>query len=135
MVDSIVLTLPEAPSANQYWRRHGHVMHVSAAAKAYKDAVAMLTSKYRQQLPHSTATECTFPSGDLSLTVLWHRSSKRGDLDNRLKILGDALQGCVFRKDAQIAEIHAQRVDQHATVRKGYMKVTIERASVRGNPP
>src|SRR5882672_11468772 len=65
--ESITVTLPEAPSANAYWRRAGTRIHVSAEAKAYKEAVSMLTSRYRH------GSEVAFPSGDLSITVLWHR--------------------------------------------------------------
>jgi len=118
----IVLTLPEPPSVNKLYRRgaKGHA-HESSESKAYKEAISMLTSRYRQN------GQCTFPSGDLSITVLWHRSAKRGDLDNRVKILLDALAGTLFRNDKQIATIHAQRVDQHATLQRGFMRVTIER--------
>ncbi len=79
--DTITVTLPEAPSANVYWRRHGNIIHVSAEAKAYKEAISMLTSRYKR------GAECAFPSGDLSVVVVWHRSAKRGDLDNRVKVL------------------------------------------------
>jgi len=63
--------------------------------------------------------------------ISWHsyrgRRAKRGDLDNRVKILLDALAGTLFRNDRQIATIHAQRVDQHATLQRGFMRVTLER--------
>ncbi len=98
-------------------------MHISAEAKAYKEAVSMLASRYKH------GTECAFPSGDLSVSVLWHRSAKRGDLDNRLKVLNDALQGSIFRKDSQVAEIFAQRVDSHPAIQKGYMRVTVQRVA------
>src|SRR5882762_7626029 len=117
----VTLTLPEPPSANRYTRRPGTHMHISSESKAYKEAVSMLTSRYRQN------GQCAFPSGDLSITVLWHRSAKRGDLDNRIKVLLDALGGTLFRNDKQIATIHAQRVDQHATLQRGFMRVEISR--------
>ena len=115
--------VPEPPSSNRYWRRHGTIIHVSAEAKAYKQAVGMLTSKHR------TGNRCIFPSGDLSVAILWHRSSKRGDLDNRLKILLDALGGLVFRNDRQVAEIFAKRVDSHPAIQKGFMRVTVQRVA------
>lgn len=126
---TITVVLPESPSANAYWRRHGHIIHVSAEAKAYKQAVSMLTSRYKR------GAEVAFPSGDLSLTVLWYRSSKRGDLDNRIKVLTDALQGCVFRNDAQIARILAERCDSHPTLKKGFMLVTLSRLGFRHDEP
>lgn len=86
----------------------------------------MLTSRYRK------GSECAFPSGDLSVTVLWHRSAKRGDLPNRTKVLYDALQGTIYRDDKQIAVEHTMRVDQHATLKRGFMRVTISRLGSRG---
>lgn len=120
--ETIVLTLPEPPSANRLYRRgaKGHA-HESSESKAYKEAVAMLASRYRK------GTECAFPSGDLSVSVLWHRSAKRGDLPNRTKVLYDALQGTIYRDDKQIAVEHTQRVDQHATLKRGFMRVEIAR--------
>lgn len=85
--ETIVLTLPEPPSSNRYWRMgrsglHGAPRHMfrSETANAYGAAVGMLTAQYR------TRGQCAFPSGDLSVTVLWHRSARRGDLDNRIKV-------------------------------------------------
>ncbi len=119
----IVLTLPEPPSSNRMWRRGKTHTYVSEEARAYKEAVSMLASRYRNE------KECAFPSGDLSITVLWHRSAKRGDLDNRIKVLLDALGGTIFRNDRQIAEIQARRVDAHPDLRKGFMQITIARLS------
>lgn len=120
--DIITVVLPEPPSANVYYRRgFKGAPHESGEAKAYKEAISMLTSRDRH------GAECAFPSGDVSITVLWHRSAKRGDLDNRLKILLDALAGLLFRNDKQVAEIRAQRVDQHATLQRGFMRVEISR--------
>lgn len=121
MAEVVTVVLPESPSANVYWRRHGHTIHVSTEAKAYKQAVAMLTSRYRN------GAEVAFPSGDLSLTVMWHRSAKRGDLSNRIKVLEDALQGTVFRDDKQVCRILAERCDAHPTIAKGFMRVEIFR--------
>lgn len=41
----------------------------------------------------------------------FYRPAKRGDLDNRIKILLDALEGIAFENDSQIIEIHARRFD------------------------
>ncbi len=132
-VSPIVLTLPEPPSVNKLYRRgvKGHA-HESSESRAYKEAVGMLTAKYR------TNGQCAFPSGDLSITVLWYRSSKRGDLDNRLKVLLDALGGTLFRNDAQIAHIEACRIDNPAgpistdSLKRGFMRVEISRLDKNG---
>ena len=126
--DTITLTLPEPPSANDYWRMgrsgiHGapRHMHRTDAATAYLEAVSMLTSRYHQN------GQCAFPSGDLSVVVIWHRSAKRGDLPNRTKVLYDALQGSVYADDRQIAHEETTRVDAHPEIPKGYMRVTVAR--------
>lgn len=119
--DSITLTLPEAPSANTYWRRHGNIIHVSAVAKAYKEAIRLLTLRYKR------GAEVAFPSGDLRLDLTWHRSRKSGDRSNRLKVLEDALQGTIYRDDKQIACGWTERVDAHPEIPKGFMRVEISR--------
>jgi Holliday junction resolvase RusA-like endonuclease len=120
----VELLVPEAPSANVYWRRHGKTIHVSAEARAYKQAVSMLASRYKR------GAECAFPSGDLVAVVIWHRSAKRGDLPNRTKVLYDALQGSVYADDRQIAQERTARVDAHPSIPKGYMQVRITRLKV-----
>lgn len=122
--EAVELLLPECPSANVYWRRHGNILHVSNEARAYKQAVRMLTMKYR------TNGECAFPSGDLSLVIVWHRSAKRGDLSNRVKVCEDALEGSIYANDRQVAHLEATRCDDHPTVPLGYMHVSISRLTM-----
>lgn len=95
----IKVTLPMPPSANRYWRtsRDGRV-YVSDEAKTYKSRVRL-----------DTAAEPL--EGDLTITVKVYRAQKTGDLDNRLKVLFDALKGLAFSDDRQIAEIHAYRFE------------------------
>lgn len=128
VAETITVVLPESPSANDYWRMgrsgiHGAPRHVhrTDVATAYREAVNMLTSRYRQN------GQCAFPSGDLSVVVVWHRSAKRGDLPNRTKVLYDALQGSVYADDRQIAHEDTTRVDAHPTLAKGFMSVQISR--------
>lgn len=45
--------------------------------------------------------------GDVALELRMYRPQKRGDLDNRLKVLLDALQGTCYEDDGQVVEIHA----------------------------
>jgi len=118
---TITVILPESPSANTLTRRSGTHVHISAEAKAYKEAIRMLTMRYRR------GAECAFPSGDLRLDLIWHRSRKAGDRSNRLKVLEDALQGTIYADDKQIACGWTERVDAHPTIPKGYMSVQISR--------
>jgi Holliday junction resolvase RusA-like endonuclease len=41
--------------------------------------------------------------------LAWYREARRGDLDNRLKVVLDALQGAMYDNDSQIAAIYAHR--------------------------
>ena len=99
--ESIRLTLDMPPSANRYWRSTGRV-YVSENAELYKADVSTLA--YQQGVRRELA-------GDLAMTVRVYRKIKSGDLDNRLKVLLDALKGVAFTDDKQIVEIHAYRFD------------------------
>lgn len=93
-------TVSMPPSANRYWRRGGNGnLYVSDEAQAYKDEVAW---ELRGERPLE---------GDVAVTVKVFRARKSGDLDNRLKVLIDSLQGIAYVSDAQIVEIHAYRFE------------------------
>src|SRR5205085_4127234 len=72
MPESVSVILPEPISSNRYWRTHGHTTYRTRDAKAYCEAVAMLTAHFRRD-----GAPC-FPTGDVSCVVVWHRSAKRG---------------------------------------------------------
>lgn len=95
--DEVTLTLPVPPSANDYWRYTGRV-YTSEAAKAYKQAI-----EYE--------VNCDKLEGEVAISVSVFRGAKRGDLDNFLKIMLDALQSKVYENDSHIVEIHAYRFD------------------------
>lgn len=95
------ITLDMPPSANRYWRHNQGRIHRSAEAMAYIQSVAWLCS-----------TAGIEPlDGDVSVTLRFFRPARRGDLDNRIKICLDSLQGKAYHNDAQIAEIHAYRYE------------------------
>lgn len=101
------VTLPYPPSANRYWRTfRGHTV-LSAEAKAYKKQVAAILSAAGWQPA----------SGDVAYTAHVYRPLKSGDLDNRLKVLGDALTGYAWVDDKQVVELHAYRHDDKANPR------------------
>lgn len=95
------LTLPFPPSANRYWRNYHGRMVRSAEAEAYIAAVGW----------HCNAAGVQPLTGNVCLIMDFYRPSKRMDLDNMFKILGDALQGFAYENDKQIVEIHAMRHD------------------------
>lgn len=88
--------LPEPPSANRWWRKFRNRMVLSAEARAYIRLV-------RATIP------ARLHAGPVELAVEWHRGAKRGDLDKRLGIIQDALQGVLVRNDAQVTRIVASR--------------------------
>lgn len=92
-----MLILPYPPSANRYWRHAGGRTYKSDEAVQYQEAVGWQC----QALGLAPERE------RLCINVTFYRPIKRGDLDNRLKVLFDALQGYVFVDDSQIVEIHA----------------------------
>lgn len=101
------LTLPLPPSANRYWRSaNGHV-YVSEEAKAYKTEV---------QYAWFEEPKCFFIE-HVSVTLRIFQARKSGDLDNRVKVLLDALRGLVYQDDSQVVELHAFRGDDKANPR------------------
>lgn len=99
----MALIIPEPPSANRYWRhtaRGGRaITYKSAKAKQYQSEVrtrAMLAGL--QPL-----------NGPVEVHLVWYRKARRGDLDNRLKVIFDALQGAAYVDDSQIVAITARR--------------------------
>lgn len=95
------ITLPEPPSANRYWRKWRNRIVRTRAAEAYRDEVAT----------RITISRFLRISGPVALEVRWFRSRKSGDLDNRLKVLLDALNGVAYEDDSQVVELHAYRSD------------------------
>ena len=106
----MTITLPVPPSANRYWRHAKGRTYRSAAANAYRKLV-------------QTVSGCRVATTPCSVTVVWYRAAKRGDLDNRLKVLFDALQGVAYTNDSLIVEIHAYRREDKSHPR---MEVTVE---------
>ena len=100
----IKLTLPLPPSSNKYWR---HVAMpngrsatlISKEARIYKRQVALLVNS------------SVLIQSNIAITVRIFRAQRSGDLDNKLKVLFDSLQGVIYANDSQIVEIHAFRYE------------------------
>lgn len=93
---SLWMCLPEPPSANRWWRNVNGRMVTSKVAREYKAGLAQIGGAHQLD-------------GPVSIAILWWRGRKSGDLDKRLGVLLDALQGVAFKSDAQIVQIHARR--------------------------
>jgi crossover junction endodeoxyribonuclease RusA len=101
------ITLDYPVSANRYWRHNQGRIHRSAEAMAYIQSVGWLC-----------ATAGIVPlDGDVSVTLRIFRPAKRGDLDNLLKVLLDALQGHAYHNDSQVGMLHAVRLDDKTNPR------------------
>lgn len=96
----ITISLPFPPSANRYWRktRQGR-MYIGEDAKAYRKTVYALTVREPRL------------KGHLAVALKFYRPRKSGDLDNRIKVLFDALQINCIEDDNQVIEIHAYRFE------------------------
>ncbi|RKG99221.1 RusA family crossover junction endodeoxyribonuclease [Corallococcus carmarthensis] len=96
------LVLPYPPSANTYWKpSRGRGLVPSGEALAYKASVARLVA----------ATGARPLAGPVRLFLTAYRPRRVGDLDNTLKVLGDALNGLAWLDDEQVVAIHAERAD------------------------
>lgn len=102
---ALTFTLPEPPSANRWWRKFRNRMVLSDEARDYKSDV---------RAAHKRAEI----RGAIAVNVTWYRGRKSGDLDKRLGVVLDALQGVAYATDAQITSLTARRIDdpRHARV-------------------
>jgi crossover junction endodeoxyribonuclease RusA len=103
------LVLPYPPSANTYWRHNRGRTHVSNEARAYRTRVLLQVLTARDGRPPHV--------GPVVVTVTAYRPARRGDLDNTLKVLLDALRGAAYQDDSQVVELHAMRFDDKANPR------------------
>ena len=105
----IVLT-GKIPSANRYWRhgRRGNVniVRTSKEAKAFKEYVKL---SYFSQ---NRGAARVMLEGSVKIKIFWFCSAKcnGGDLDNKIKILLDAMEGCVYRNDNQVVKIESSKI-------------------------
>lgn len=108
------LILPEPPSMNRYWRSFRGRMVKSAEGRAYCHLIATLR--------HDQGDPLVLP---LSVSIRWYRGRKAGDLDNRAKVVLDALQGVAYTNDSQIVELHMYRAEDKHNPR---VEVTVDAA-------
>lgn len=104
LASEIRLRLPSPPSANRYWRSdRGGRPHLSKEAKDYCARVKVLAFEQGARDPME---------GPIAVSIVWTRERRSGDLDGRLKIVLDALQGSAYVNDAQIVQLDAKRQDR-----------------------
>lgn len=94
----LTFTLPEAPSANRWWRKFRNRMVLSDEAREYKSLVRMAYRSVELR-------------GEIEVRVKWFRGRRAGDLDKRVPIVLDALQGVAYANDSQIVKLSAERIE------------------------
>lgn len=102
------VVLPYPPSANRYWRktRGGRIYKSNKASTYQANAKAIALADGLRPL-----------AGRVAVTLRVFRPIKRGDLDNRIKVVLDALQGVAFDDDKQVYELHAYLDDDKSNPR------------------
>ncbi len=97
MIDGIV------PSVNKYYRHTRDGRHyISQEGKAFKERLGWMA--------RAKKVECT--DQPVELVFIWYckKGCRGGDIDNRLKVILDALEGIVYKNDKQVVKITAQKV-------------------------
>jgi len=121
-------TLPYPPSQNRYWRSRAvringkwvSQTYVSTEAKQYKAAVRGLVSAMRL---------APFPADvEIAVEVMLYRPRRVGDVDNRVKVLFDALNGVAYADDKQIKKYAVERFEDKTFPRvEIFLKIFSER--------
>jgi len=103
------LILPYPPSANRYWRVPRPLGYpiLSREAREYKHNAGLDARSQGAQVLE----------GPIAVTVDVYRPRRAGDLDNRIKVVLDTLNGVAWRDDDQITELHMRRFDDKAKPR------------------
>jgi Holliday junction resolvase RusA-like endonuclease len=81
----------------------------SPEAREYQRKVALL---WRSQMGRIEPLK-----GDVSVMLSVYRPAKRGDLDNQIKVMLDALKGYAYVDDSQVVHLEATRFDDKANPR------------------
>lgn len=115
--DPICLRLPVPQSANrgQRHRRGQRRPYKPAIVREYQQLVYNTAMELCSRLPrtHFSTRPPLFSEGiPVEVAVEWHRQYQLGDLDNRLKIVLDALQGALYVKDKQVVRIVADLIER-----------------------
>lgn len=97
----MALTLPYPPALNAHWRVARNRIIVSQESRQYKLAAQLLAKAMGMKVR----------TGPLRVTMFFYRPRKAGDLDGRLKVLFDSMNGIAWEDDSQVVEIHAYRRD------------------------
>lgn len=101
---TVNLILPMPPSTNHYWglavsKKGRPFLYLTQEARAYKALIKDIAGLE------------TLIYSEVSVTLKVFRARRAGDLENREKVLLDALQETVYANDRQIVEKHSYRFE------------------------
>ena len=109
-------TMPVVTSANRTWR--------TGKGRTYKAKQANSDTKAAAQ-----AFARIVPMvGELSVSIVWHRAQRSGDVDNRIKGTLDLLRKIAYPDDASVARVSCERVDDGSPAR---LVVDVQPAHIR----
>jgi crossover junction endodeoxyribonuclease RusA len=102
----VKLTLPYPVSANRYWtvvRIAGHcAITKTKRARQYQEEVGWIARR----------AGCNPTLEPLQMKVkVYARDRRKFDIDNVLKVLGDAMNGIIYYDDTQIVRIEAEKFE------------------------
>lgn len=103
MDNLITVTLPWPPTANTYWRRHGHTYFITPSGIKYRKITEIECIPYSKSCLYEKRLSifiCAFPP-----------DNRRRDLDNLFKCILDSLQHAeVYKDDSQIDCLYIKRM-------------------------
>lgn len=103
-------TIPVAPAANRYWRTR---VATTRMGKRYVQTYVSPEARRYKILVWNQLKAAKIPvlEGPVAVSIWWIRTARRGDLDGRLKVALDALNGVAWQDDRQVVELHAHVLD------------------------
>ena len=115
------VVLPVPPSANRWWRQGRAGLYTPTNVTAFKQRVAVACKNARiRKFPREQ---------QVCVELWWYRKAKQGDLDKRVGILLDALQGHWYENDVQVATLHCYRLEDKVNPRLEVEVTAIQQAA------
>lgn len=120
-VKKMTLALPFPPSLNNYWKRNGRHVYLSAAAQRFKQLTAIAVKQAWTQYAHLPFV------GDVSVQMqLYLPDRRKRDVDNYPKGVLDALTSAgIWEDDVQVREMTVRKSEFHRSMKEGQCVVMI----------